>query len=156
MLVSRAMLVDELTLRLVAGNGGRGAVAFNKVRLNLGPVGGDGGKGGNVFFEGVHDVGALMQYSSKKEMKAGDGKNGRGQFIDGADGEDLVLKIPTGTRVANIYTGYVQEMLHVGQRILAAGGGKGGRGNFKFRSSTNTSPREFEEGTQGDVVNYLL
>lgn len=150
------MLVDDITIRLVAGSGGAGAVAFNKVRLNLGPVGGDGGKGGNIYFEGVKDINALQTYASKKEMKAADGKNGRGQFIDGKDGEDLVLKIPTGTRITNLDTGYVQEMLEQGQRILAAGGGSGGRGNFKFRSSTNTSPKEFEEGTPGDTINYKL
>lgn len=156
MVVSFIMLVDDITIRLTAGSGGRGAVAFNKVRLNLGPVGGDGGKGGNVFFEGVRDVNALQQYASKKEIKAEDGKNGRGQFIDGRDGDDVVLKIPTGTRITNLDTGYVQEMLDVGQRILAAGGGPGGRGNFKFRSSTNTSPKEFEEGQIGDSVTYHL
>lgn len=150
------MLIDDITLRLTAGSGGRGAVAFNKVRLNLGPVGGDGGKGGNVYLEGVHDVNALMQYASKKEVKADDGKPGRGQFIDGSDGEDAVLKIPTGTRITNLDTGYVQEMLNVGQRILVAGGGPGGRGNFKFRSSTNTSPKEYEEGEPGDSVMYRL
>lgn len=150
------MLVDDITIQLIAGNGGRGAVAFNKTRLNLGPVGGDGGKGGNVYFEGVHDINALMVYKSRKEMKAEDGKDGRGQFIDGRDGEDLVLKIPTGTRITNLQTGYVQEMLHTGQRILAAGGGAGGRGNFKFRSSTNTTPKEFEEGKVGDVTQYQL
>lgn len=156
MVVSFIMLVDDITLRLTAGSGGRGAVAFNKVRLNLGPVGGDGGKGGNIFFEGVHDVNALLSYASKKEIQAPNGKDGRGQFIDGADGSDIVLKIPTGTRITNLDTGYVQEMLDVGQRILAAGGGPGGRGNFKFRSSTNTTPKEFEEGQVGDSVVYHL
>lgn len=150
------MLVDDITIRLVAGAGGRGAVAFNKVRLSLGPVGGDGGRGGSIYFEGVHDVSALMQYASKKEIKAKDGADGRGQFVDGKDGPDIILKIPTGTRITNLETGYVQEMLNAGQRILAVGGGVGGRGNFKFRSSTNTSPREFEEGTQGDTATYHL
>lgn len=150
------MLVDDITIRLMAGSGGRGAVAFNKVRLNLGPVGGDGGRGGNVYFEGVSDVNALMNYASRKEMRADDGKPGRGQFIDGADGKDLILKIPTGTRITNLQTGFVQEMLHKGQRILAAGGGGGGRGNFKFRSSTNTTPKEFEEGKVGDDTLYRL
>ncbi len=150
------MLIDDIRIRLLAGNGGRGAAAFNKVRMNLGPVGGDGGRGGSVYFEGVHDIAALQNYASRKEMQAEDGKNGRGQFIDGRDGADLVLKIPTGTRITNLDTGYVQEMLESGQRILAAGGGTGGRGNFKFRSSTNTSPKEFEEGRPGDVANYHL
>jgi len=150
------MLVDEITIQLRAGRGGRGAVAFNKVKLSQGPAGGDGGNGGNVYFEGTSNVGALMSYASNKEMKAEDGKNGRGQFLDGRRGEDLILKIPTGTAITNLGTGYAQEMLNVDQRILAAGGGMGGKGNFKYRSSLNTTPLQFQDGLAGDVCEYHL
>lgn len=150
------MLIDEITIRLRAGNGGRGAVAFNKVKLSQGPTGGDGGNGGNVYFEGISDINALMSYASKKEMNAENGRNGRGQFLDGHRGEDLVLKIPTGTTITNLGTGYRQEMEKVGQRILAAGGGTGGKGNYKFRSSINTTPLEFQEGLAGDISEYHL
>jgi len=149
------MLIDEITIRLLAGDGGRGAVAFNKVRLSRGPTGGDGGRGANVYFEGVADINALMFFAGKKEMKAEDGKDGRGQFLDGRAGEDLILKIPVGTTVIKD-SGYAEEMEHVGQRILAAGGGAGGKGNFKFRSAVNTSPKEFQEGLAGDTVLYAL
>ena len=149
------MLIDEITIRLLAGDGGRGAVAFNKVRLSRGPTGGDGGRGANVYFEGVADINALMFFAGKKEMKAEDGKDGRGQFLDGRAGEDLILKIPVGTTVIKD-SGYAQEMEQVGQRILAAGGGAGGKGNFKFRSAINTSPVEFQEGLAGDSVLYTL
>ena len=148
------MLVDEITLRLRAGNGGKGAVAFNKVRLMQGPTGGDGGRGGSVYIEAVSDINALMRYASRKEMHAEDGKNGRGQFIDGRAGEDVILKIPTGTTITNLETGYKQEITKPGERILAAGGGDGGRGNFKFRSSTNTTPKEAEEGKAGDAATF--
>ncbi|RJR13000.1 GTPase ObgE [Candidatus Parcubacteria bacterium] len=150
------MLIDEIQLTLRAGAGGRGAVAFNKVKLMQGPTGGDGGRGANIYFEGIADINALRRYASRKEIKAKDGKNGRGQFLDGADGEDLIVQIPTGTSIVNVETGYTQEITRVGERILAAGGGGGGRGNFKFRSGTNTSPKEFEEGKEGDVVTYRL
>ena len=150
------MLIDEIKLQVTAGNDGRGAAAFNKVPLMLGPTGGDGGNGGSVYFEGTPDVNALMVYASRKEVKGEDGKNARGQYIDGRAGEDLIIKIPLGTRIVNTETGYVKEIEEVGQRILAAGGGIGGRGNFKFRSSTNTSPTEFEEGTLGDSIHYRL
>lgn len=150
------MLTDEVTLRLEAGKGGKGAVAFNKVRLAFGPTGGDGGRGGSVFLEGVRDIGALAAYASKKTLSADDGGNGRGQFVDGKDGKDLVLLVPLGTVSTNIETGFAQEITKEGQRILIAGGGLGGRGNFKFRSPTNTTPKQSEPGTAGDAVNVRL
>src|SRR3989344_1261030 len=150
------MLIDEITMTLHAGKGGRGAVAFNKVKLMQGPTGADGGRGASIYFEGVADINALKPFAGRKEVQAKNGRDGRGQFLDGADGEDLILKVPTGTSVVNTESGYTRELTRVGERILAAGGGKGGRGNFKFRSSTNTSPKEFEEGTEGDTATYRL
>ncbi|KKW19635.1 MAG: GTPase obg, partial [Candidatus Adlerbacteria bacterium GW2011_GWC1_50_9] len=150
------MLVDDVTVRLEAGHGGHGSVSFNKVRLMQGPTGGDGGRGGSLYFEGVTDINALAFFSGRKIIRAENGKNGRGQFIDGKNGTDMVLKVPAGTRITNQGTGFVQEITEVGERILAAGGGSGGRGNFKFRSSTNTTPKESEEGKEGDVVEYHL
>lgn len=150
------MLVDEVTIKLEAGAGGHGAVAFNKTRLNLGPTGADGGRGGSMYFEGVSDINALSYYSGKPVLRAEAGKDGRGQFIDGKSGPDMILKVPTGTTITNLETGFTKEIIKIGERILAAGGGKGGRGNFKFRSSTNTSPHQSEAGTLGDVVNYRL
>lgn len=150
------MLIDDVTVRLEAGTGGAGAVAFNRVRLNLGPTGADGGRGGNIYFEGVSNIDALQYFAARKEIKAQDGGNGRAQFVDGPAGEDLILKVPVGTVIRNTETGYEREITEVGQRILAVGGGVGGRGNFKFRSSTNTSPKEYEEGTPGDRAEYRL
>lgn len=150
------MLVDHIEVRLEAGQGGRGSVAFQKVRLNRGPTGGDGGNGGNIYFEGVSDINALASMSANKVIRAQKGGDGRGQFIDGTRGQDKIIKVPAGTLVINKETGFTKEINKVGERILAAGGGKGGRGNFKFRSSTNTTPREYEEGTAGDVADYVL
>lgn len=150
------MLVDDVTVRLSAGSGGRGAVAFQKVRLSQGPTGGDGGRGGSIYFEGVSDIGALSWFTSNRDIHAEDGKNGRGQFLDGRAGEDLILKVPTGTTIRNEETGFVREITRVGERVLVAGGGLGGRGNFKFRSGINTSPEQFEEGTVGDSGVFKL
>jgi GTP-binding protein len=150
------MLIDDLTLRFEAGRGGRGASAFNKVKKSLGPTGADGGRGGSIYLEGVADVSAFKVFASRKVVKAPDGGNGRGQFIDGKRGEDLIVKVPTGTRFTNVDTGFTREISEVGERALVAGGGDGGRGNFKFRSSTNTSPIEFEEGKPGDSAIYHL
>ena len=148
------MLVDDVTVHLRAGKGGNGAAAFQKVKLMQGPTGPDGGHGGSIFVEGVSDVNALMTFASRREIAAEDGKNGRGQFIDGRRGEDLVLKVPRGTLITNVQTGSTREVTGLGERLLLAGGGKGGRGNFKFRSSTNTSPMEFEVGTPGDEADF--
>ncbi len=150
------MLIDDVTIEVRGGDGGRGASAFNKVKLMQGPTGGDGGRGGNLYFEGVSDINALMTFASRKMVAAEDGRDGRGQFLDGRAGEDTVLKVPTGTRIVNLSTGYAHEVTSVGQRVLAAGGGQGGKGNFKFRSSTNTTPTEFQEGLPGDVQSYRL
>lgn len=150
------MLVDELTITIKAGDGGNGAVAFNKVKLSRGPTGADGGNGGSVYFEGTGDINALMVFASRKEVAAERGRDGRGQFLDGRKGEDLILKVPIGTRITNLETNFAQEVEEVGRRILAAGGGVGGRGNFKFRSSTNTTPMEHEDGTKGDVATYKI
>jgi GTP-binding protein len=150
------MLIDDVTVRLEAGHGGKGAVAFNKVRLALGPTGADGGRGGSIYFEGVSNIDALSLYASRKGIRAENGKDGRGQFIDGRGGEDLILKVPTGTTIKNMETGFTREITRVGERLLVLGGGNGGRGNFKFRSSTNTSPKEYEEGTMGDIGTFKL
>jgi len=150
------MLIDEVTITIKAGGGGTGAVAFNKVKLSRGPTGADGGNGGNVYFEGTGDINALMVFASRKEIEAERGRDGRGQFLDGRKGEDFILKVPIGTRVTNLETNFAQEIEEVGQRILAAGGGIGGRGNFKFRSATNTTPMEHEDGTKGDVAAYKI
>ncbi len=150
------MLIDDVTIRLQAGKGGDGSVSFNKTRLNSGPVGGDGGRGGNIYFEGVSNIDALQYFSARKEIQAEDGGNGRGQFVDGKAGEDLILKVPAGTVIRNLETGFEKEVTKVGERVLAVGGGVGGRGNFKFRSSTNITPREAEEGTPGDVAEFQL
>ncbi len=150
------MFVDDVTIHLRAGKGGTGATAFQKVKLMQGPTGADGGNGASIYLESVSDINALSYYASKREIHAEDGKNGRGQFIDGRRGEDLVLKVPRGTRITNLGTGAVYELNELGERVLVCGGGKGGRGNFKFRSSRNTSPEEHEEGTPGDESDFRM
>ncbi|MFH1392986.1 MAG: GTPase ObgE [Patescibacteria group bacterium] len=150
------MLIDDVTIEVKAGNGGRGAVAFNNTKMNLGPAGADGGNGGSVYFEGVSDLNALSQFRYKKKLTAENGENGKKQFNDGADGKDLIFKIPVGTVVHNLSSGENLEIMAIGQQLLIAKGGVGGKGNFKFRSSTNTSPTEFEEGTPGEECELRL
>ncbi|MEK7582864.1 MAG: GTPase ObgE [Patescibacteria group bacterium] len=150
------MLIDDVTIHVTAGNGGNGVAAFNSNMKSLGPVGGSGGHGGSVYLEGVSDIGRLAQFRHKKNWSAKDGKAGRGQFMDGNRGEDLILYVPTGTVIHNKDTGNVHEIIKQGDRVLVAQGGKGGRGNFHFRGPTNTSPEEFEKGTNAEEFTLRL
>ena len=150
------MIVDDVTIQVSAGAGGRGAVAFNKNMKMLGPSGGSGGAGGDVYLEGVSDLTALNQFKSKRKLVAQNGRPGRDQFRDGADGKSLVLKVPIGTVVNNCDTEAKYELIEVGERVLAAKGGLGGRGNFLFRSSRNTTPMQFQQGTAGESFTLRL
>jgi len=150
------MLIDDITIRVRAGKGGDGAVAFNKNLMSLGPTGADGGNGGDIYFEGVSDLNALNQFRNQKEVVTDDGKDGKGQYSDGHDGDDLILKIPVGTVIHNLDKKGINEIVKIGERVLIAHGGHGGRGNFKFRSSTNTSPRQSTPGKLGESFTVRL
>ncbi len=144
------MLIDEITLKISAGKGGDGRVAFSKMPGIKGPTGGSGGNGGSVYAEGVSDLSALDKFRFVKEVSAQNGIDGRKERNDGTRGEDLVIKVPIGVVMQNITTGGVKEIVHVGERVLIAKGGKGGKGNFLFRSSTNRSPQKAQDGLHGE------
>ncbi|TSD03770.1 MAG: hypothetical protein Athens071426_52 [Parcubacteria group bacterium Athens0714_26] len=150
------MLIDDVVITVAAGNGGRGAVAFNKNLMSLGPAGGSGGTGGSIYCEGVVNLDALRQFRYRKDIKAENGENGRGQFVDGKDRENLILKVPVGTVIHNLETGKNQEITAIGERVLVARGGRGGKGNFLFRSPRNTSPKQFQEGKPGEKFSLRL
>jgi GTP-binding protein len=150
------MLIDDVTIRVSAGHGGRGAVAFDKNKGAIGPCGGNGGRGGSVYFEGVSDLAALEHFRYTKDLSAGDGAAGRGQFVDGEDGKDLVLKVPVGTVIHNLTTRFDQEIINAGEPLVIAKGGNGGKGNYKFRSAVNTSPKEFQPGLPGQEYELRL
>ncbi|MFZ2976014.1 MAG: Obg family GTPase CgtA [Candidatus Moraniibacteriota bacterium] len=150
------MLTDEAKIKVEAGKGGDGVVAFDKVLMSLGPTGGKGGNGGSVYFEGVSDIFALNKYRHLKEHYAQDGARGRSNRSDGPNGKDLFLTVPIGTVIKKIDTNESIEITKVGEKILAVRGGTGGQGNFFFRSSTNTSPEEFKEGKPGQKAEFSL
>src|SRR3989344_807352 len=150
------MLVDDVEVKISAGSGGKGSVSFNKNLGSRGPVGGSGGKGGNVYGEGVSDLTALSQFRFKKEVFAENGENGRGQFCDGHTGENLILKLPIGTIAHNLTNGIKINFETVGEKILLAKGGLGGKGNFQFRSSRNTTPRYAQPGLRGENFIFRL
>lgn len=150
------MLIDDIKIYVVAGGGGDGIVAFNKNMKELGPTGGSGGKGGDVILEGVSDIGALQKFRNKREFFLKKAEDGKIQNRDGADGEDLILTVPAGTVAYNLENGSVAEINKIGEKVVVAKGGRGGRGNFHFRSSTKTTPTDFECGKEGESFNLRL
>ncbi|MFH1346811.1 MAG: GTPase ObgE [Spirochaetota bacterium] len=150
------MLIDDVKIKVSAGNGGKGAVAFNKNLMSLGPTGTSGGKGGSVYAEAISDLSSLNQFRFKKILSAEHGQEGRSQFRDGQDGKDLILKVPVGTMIHNLTNGSEAELIKIGERLILAKGGNGGKGNFHFRSSRNTSPKQFQPGLPGEEFELRL
>jgi len=150
------MLIDDVTISIKAGAGGDGLVAWNKNKMSLGPTGGDGGKGGDLYLKGVLNIGALSRFRNIKDFSAPDGKMGGGQRKTGKDGQDLVLEVPIGTVVHNLTTGKKTEIKHNDETLLVAKGGEGGRGNYSFRSSRNTSPKKSTPGLAGEKARLRL
>lgn len=150
------MLTDEVKIKVHAGKGGNGVVAFSKIMMNLGPTGGRGGNGGNVYFKGVSDLTALNKYKQKKDYYAEDGKNGQADKSTGHNGQDLILTVPIGSVIHNLATNQNFDIIEEGQLVLVARGGRGGKGNFYFRSAINTTPKEFEEGRPGQECETFI
>src|SRR3989339_635299 len=150
------MIIDDVVIKLKAGDGGKGMAVFSRTKGLKGPTGGNGGNGGSIFFEGISDLTALRQFRFRKDIKADRGEHGKSSLNDGHNAEDLTLFVPVGTVCKNLTTQKEIEITKVGQRELVAKGGRGGRGNFLFRSSTNTSPTQFEEGKDGQFFEFQL
>ncbi len=160
------MLIDEVRIKVKAGDGGDGKVNFHREKFapKGGPDGGDGGDGGDIYLVGVADITALSRFRHQKEFEAENGAPGGKNRKTGVSGKDLSLNIPVGTVIKDVETGEVWE---VGpsyakasegkeEQILITKGGKGGRGNWHFRSATHQTPLEFEEGKPGQERNLLL
>lgn len=150
------MLTDDVTIRVKTGKGGKGAVGFAKTKMMRGPTGARGGNGGSVYLEAVNDFGALRRFRMAKVFTAENGQDGRSMYRDGRDGEDLILRVPRGTVVHNLDTGTEYELTVEGERVLIAKGGKGGKGNFYYKSSRNTSPTKFQSGLPGEEYSLHL
>ena len=150
------MIIDDVTITVTAGKGGDGVVRFNKTKMSLGPTGGSGGKGGDVWLKGVSDLTVLKQFRFKKVLEAENGQMGKFQLNDGHNGQDLTLLLPVGTIVHNLDTQRDLEIIYVGQTELIAQGGRGGKGNFLFRSATNTTPKEAQPGRPGESFRLRL
>ncbi len=140
-------LIDEVRITIKGGDGGNGIVHFysDASQTKGGPDGGNGGDGGSVYFEGVSDITKLNQFRHSKVYSAKNGQPGGRNKRSGKKGDDLIIPVPVGT-VVNYDNGSSVEVIKVGQRILMAKGGSGGRGNFVFRSATNQTPKQAEPG----------
>jgi GTP-binding protein len=144
--------VDEVRIHVKAGDGGNGCVSFRRERFipKGGPNGGDGGKGGDVILEANAQLSTLLDLSYPQQFRAPKGSHGKGKDQTGRNGEDLVISVPTGTLVRDDETGEVlQDLVMEGQRYVAAQGGRGGRGNARFATSTQRAPRTAEKGEEG-------
>src|SRR3954468_17949167 len=146
------LFLDEARILVKAGDGGNGCLAFRREKYvpRGGPSGGDGGHGGDVVLVGTENQNTLLQFSYNPEHKAERGRHGEGSNRTGADGHSIEVAVPVGTVVYDEATGEkVFDFTEPGQRFIAARGGKGGRGNARFASSTHQAPTEHEEGRAG-------
>ncbi len=153
------MFTDYVKIIAKAGNGGDGAVSFRREKYVAagGPDGGDGGKGGSVYFEVDQDRNTLIDFRYQKKFKAENGKNGEGAHRYGKSGEDLVVKVPLGTIVKEAETGRVlADLSELGQKELILAGGRGGKGNSHFATSTRQAPRFSQEGEKGEEKELIL
>ena len=145
--------VDEARMRVRAGAGGDGCVSFRRERFvpRGGPDGGDGGKGGDVILRADIQLSTLLDLTYPQPFRAQRGTHGQGKNKTGRNGEDLLIRVPSGTLVRDDQTGDVlQDLLFDGQRFVAAAGGRGGRGNARFATATHRAPREAEKGEKGE------
>ena len=153
------MFIDEARIRIKAGDGGNGCMAFRREKFvpRGGPSGGDGGHGGDILMRSSLSHNTLVHFRFNPEWKSERGGHGLGSNMSGAAGEHTVLKVPVGTVLYDEDTGeVVHDFTHPDEEIVIARGGRGGRGNQHFATSTHQAPREHELGRPGDAHNYRL
>ncbi len=151
--------LDQVKIYIKAGNGGDGSPSFRREKFIEygGPDGGDGGKGGSVIFKSEKNLNTLIDYRYQQHHKAERGENGMSQNRSGKSGKDLILKVPLGTQVfEEDNKTLIYDFIKVGETFVAAGGGKGGLGNTRFKSSTNRAPRKFTKGSIGEEFTIWL
>lgn len=146
------MFIDETNIFVKAGDGGNGSVAFLRLKFMPwgGPAGGDGGKGGDVIFESSRDVDTLLHLYRKRKLVASNGQPGTNKNCSGKSAKDVVIRVPPGTIISEKDGAVLFDLTEAGQRFIAAKGGKGGRGNQHFATSTMQTPRFAEDGKPGE------
>lgn len=148
-------MIDVATIKIKAGNGGDGKVSFRREKFipKGGPDGGDGGKGGDVYFLSDNNLGTLMDFRTRPLFKAEPGQEGGKKKMSGKNGEDLIIKVPVGTLIYELKDGkeiIVADLFEDNTQFRVARGGTGGKGNYRFRSSTNQTPFQYTEGVFGE------
>jgi len=154
-----SVFVDQAVIEVIAGAGGAGAEAFRREKgvPRGGPSGGDGGDGGDVLLEADGQLTTLLDYRYRRHYKADRGHHGEGNQRTGRSGEDLVLKVPPGTTAYDAVTGeLIGELMEDGARLRIARGGRGGRGNARFKSATRQAPTRWESGEYGEERSVRL
>ena len=151
--------LDEAVVTAKSGNGGKGCVSFRRERFipKGGPDGGDGGHGGDVIVRSTQKLFTLEHYRSKRSFAARNGQSGQGKNRSGANGPDCILETPVGTIVADAESGHVlADLVRDGQELVLIPGGKGGKGNQHFATSTNRAPRMAQPGLPGKTLKLKL
>lgn len=150
--------VDECLIKVKAGKGGNGVISFRReYRVNKGgPDGGDGGRGGSVFFKADPGLNTLVHFQHQKIVIGDNGKNGRRKKMYGHKGEDVYVKVPVGTLVYSLPDNLLHDIVDPQKDYLVARGGRGGRGNVKFKTTKNTTPRVCENGDLGENLSLKL
>jgi GTPase len=151
--------IDEVTISIQSGDGGRGCVSFRRERFipRGGPDGGDGGKGGDVVFHVTPRKRTLYHLRYKKNYQAAKGQNGQGSQRTGASGSDLVIEVPAGTLVTDADSGETLfDLVQPREKVIVAKGGRGGQGNLRFKTSTNRAPKFAQPGEPGQTLTLRL
>ena len=147
------MFVDQVTIKVSGGRGGHGCVSFRREKYvpKGGPDGGDGGHGGSVIIEARHGVNSLVALANRNSIRGDKGTGGMGYGRHGKCADDITVYVPPGTIVIDTETGLtMKDLASDGDSVVAAKGGRGGRGNTRFKSSTNQSPRQATQGSDGE------
>jgi GTPase len=153
------MFIDEVEISVEAGKGGDGCVSFRREKFvpRGGPDGGDGGDGGSVILLAEEGVNSLTALVNRKHWKANDGQQGGTANCHGSSAEDLIILVPPGTVVSDARHGHViKDLAATGDRVTVAAGGKGGKGNMRFKSATNRAPRQHTPGDPGEARTLRL
>ncbi len=153
------MFIDSAKIKVFSGDGGAGCTSFRREKFvpRGGPDGGDGGDGGSVYIMADEQLNTLVDFRSQKVFKAERGQSGQGKNMFGRGGEDIVIKVPPGTMVFDMDTGEkILDLIDINQKILLAKGGIGGKGNTRFKNSTNKAPRYHQPGTPGQELHLQL